>query len=163
MTKFIRATVPQSERNIAVEGIVDAWRRRDPAVIAMIAEDASEADARRTASEVCDDEIAGTEVWINDTYQVSVRHLKDLVHLSIKRIDREPCQDWRDFQEIKNQLVGPECEGVELYPAESRKVDAANQYHLFVVPNATYRFPFGFTVRAVSGGAIGHSKQRAFA
>jgi hypothetical protein len=35
--------------------------------------------------------------------------------------------DWRDLQRIKNQLVGPECEAVELYPAESRKVDTANQ------------------------------------
>ena len=93
----------------------------------------------------------------NDTYQVLTRRLKsegdmpDLMWLSIKRIDKESIHDWREFQEIKNQLVGEECEGVELYPAESRKVDAANQYHLFVWDDPTFRIGFGFNERLVSG------------
>jgi len=84
------------------------------------------------------------------------------VVLSIKRNDREPCNDWRDFQAIKNQLVGPECEAVQLYPAESRLVDSSNQYWLWCVSDPAYRFPFGFTERLVNDGSVtvGKSKQR---
>jgi hypothetical protein len=84
-------------------------------------------------------------VFINDVYQVNIRVEKKTYHgcsvvwLSIKRRDKEPCHDWRDFQEIKNQLVGPECEGIELYPAESRVVDTANQYHIWVIADEKFR------------------------
>jgi hypothetical protein len=40
--------------------------------------------------------------------------------------------DWRDLQAIKNQLCGDEAEAIQLFPAESRVVDTANQYHLWV-------------------------------
>jgi hypothetical protein len=89
-------------------------------------------------------------VWINDVYQVVVKSAGSMVHLSIKRIDRETIHDWRDLQEIKNQLVGPECEAIELYPAESRRVDSANQYHLWASSDPTWRFPCGFTERLVT-------------
>lgn len=100
--------------------------------------------------------------WENDQYMVvATRDAPGLVHLSIRRQDRKPFTDWRSLQEIKNQLVGPECEGVELYPAESRRVDAANQYHLWVIENPTFRFPFGFDAgRMVLEGDLGRSKQR---
>ena len=117
---------------------------------------ALKADAKRIVPTATDEYIENllkderqSEVWMNETYQVSVKRQAEMTWLSIKRRDREPCRDWRDFQEIKNQLVGPECEGVELYPAESRLVDTANEYHLFVVNNPSYRFPFGFTHRTV--------------
>jgi hypothetical protein len=67
-----------------------------------------------------------------------------MLHLSIKRIDREPIHDWRDMQEIKNMLVGPDHEALELYPAESRAVDTSNQYHLWVAASPDLRFPFGW-------------------
>lgn len=73
-------------------------------------------------------------------------------HLSIKRKDRRAVHDWRKLQKIKNAIVGPEFEAVELYPAESRLVDGANQYHLFVLVHPTgepMTFPFGMTGRAV--------------
>ena len=56
----------------------------------------------------------------------------DIVHLDIKRRDKRHIHDWRDLQRIKNELVGPENEGVEIYPAESRVVDEAHQYNLWV-------------------------------
>ena len=68
----------------------------------------------------------------------------DMFHLSIKRVDKKPIKDWRDVQAIKNALGGPENEGVELFPAEDRLVDNANQYHLFVLKDNFQRFPFGF-------------------
>jgi hypothetical protein len=125
-------------------------------------------DCLEVARKAAEDITRNDEVWLNDQYQVNIRRYKidpegafGLVHLSIKRIDKEACRDWRDFQEIKNQLAGPECEGVELYPAESRKVDSANQYHLWVVDDPTFRFPWGFGERAVIPPMPGtKSKQR---
>lgn len=90
-------------------------------------------------------------LWVNHTYQVNRRELGDGgVHLSIKRIDQEPVHDWRDLQRIKNELIGPECEAVELYPAEERRVDTANQYHLWGTADRTFRFGFGFNERMTS-------------
>ena len=67
-----------------------------------------------------------------------------MVQLSIRRIDRQPTPSWHDLQRIKNQPVGAECEAVELYPAESRLGDSANQYFLYAVLDPTFRFPWGF-------------------
>ena len=48
--------------------------------------------------------------------------------------DGEARHDWRDFQRIKNDLVGPQWEAVELYPAEERLMDPSNYYMLFAAP-----------------------------
>ena len=102
-------------------------------------------------------------VFKNDLYQVAVRHPEPgLVHLSIKRIDRRSIHDWREFQAIKNLLVGEECEAVEIYPAESRKVDTANQYHLWVFTDQNYRIPFGFPNRIVTADSFCGSVNRPF-
>lgn len=109
---------------------------------------------------------------MNSRYQVNVREVNPgndwpcpMLWLSIKRLDKEPIHDWRDLQEIKNKIVGPEFEGVEIYPAESRLVDIANQYHLWVFMSPKVRLPFGFTERSVSGAEEAASfggKQRPF-
>ncbi|HEY3841551.1 MAG TPA: hypothetical protein VGL72_33505 [Bryobacteraceae bacterium] len=93
--------------------------------------------------------LAAPDVFMNDTYRVRLRNAPPFVQLDISRLDGEPCTNWRDFQQIKNELIGPECEGVELFPADSRLVDTANQYHLWVIPDASYRFPFGYSNRLV--------------
>ena len=41
--------------------------------------------------------------------------------------------------------MGPECEGLELYPAEARLIDGSNQFHLWVCSDPNVRFPFGMT------------------
>lgn len=64
--------------------------------------------------------------------------------LSIHDRPRSTRHDWREFQRIKSELVGPEREAFELYPAEARLVDTSNEYHLFVAPLGV-RIPFGFT------------------
>ncbi|HZV36746.1 MAG TPA: hypothetical protein VFB72_19370 [Verrucomicrobiae bacterium] len=107
----------------------------------------------------------GSEVvFKNDVYQVAVRRPSErTLHLSIKRIDRQCIHDWRDLQEIKNQLVGEECEAVELYPAESRRIDAANQYHLWCSTDPQFRFPVGFNQgRLVTEKSINGSVNRPF-
>lgn len=82
---------------------------------------------------------ASADVWLNNMYQVArykvpaQEHWPEMIHLSIKRIDKHPINDWRHMQRIKNELVGVENEGVELYPADSRCLDEANQYHMWVL------------------------------
>jgi hypothetical protein len=77
-------------------------------------------------------------------YTVSVFHDKNgVTHPLLRTNDRSPMTDWRGKQEIKNQLCGPEREGFELYPAESRLVDTSNQYHIWVMPEGV-TIPFGF-------------------
>ena len=85
-------------------------------------------------------EYDGTRTFISPMFQVLRRELWDTQHgfgkntptyLSIKRRDREPLCDWRAKQRIKNAILGDEWEAIEMYPAESRLVDTANQYHLF--------------------------------
>lgn len=103
-------------------------------------------------------------VWLSEDYQVNVEWVNspigELTHLSVKRRDKAPIRDWRDMQAIKNALCGPEREACELYPAESRLVDAANQYHLWVLP-AGAKFPFGYDQgRAVDdSGAFGATQR----
>lgn len=118
------------------------------------------------------DNLLADDVWLNDEYQVNVRWAAEhgfgpemeVAHLSIKRLDKSPIHDWRDLQAIKNMLVGDEFEAVELYPAESRIVDSANQYHLFVFSDAKgkpVRLPFGFMERFVTDDPKMNAKQRA--
>src|ERR1700742_3558802 len=87
---------------------------------------------------------AGCEYWRNDLYQVEGRRYPadELAHLNIRRTDGFPGRDWRHFQQIKNELVGAECEAIEIYPAESRLVDTSNKYHLWVCTDPTFRWPF---------------------
>jgi len=85
------------------------------------------------------------DMYANDTYQVLVERRGDFIHMCIRRHDGHPCKDWKDLQQIKNEIVGPEYEAAELFPAESRLVDTSNEYHLWVHPTPGYRFPFGFT------------------
>lgn len=86
--------------------------------------------------------------FLNDVYQVNVRFVTNpdvghLMHLSIKRRDKQAIHDWRDLQWIKNQIAGPEVEAVEIYPAESRLIDTSNQYHLWCFLGGR-KLPFGF-------------------
>jgi hypothetical protein len=101
-------------------------------------------------------EVYAVEYWVNDLYQVAKRPLRDpdgmvqAYHLNIRRRDGKPIfRDWRHFQWIKNELVGEECEGLELYPAESRLNDTSNKYHLWVFADPIYRIPFGMEERDV--------------
>lgn len=81
--------------------------------------------------------------WSNDKYWVTESRIKNggpvfynrpIVRLGIQRIDQRTCDDWRDFQAIKNDICGPESEALQLYPAESRLLDPSNYYLLWVLP-----------------------------
>jgi len=74
--------------------------------------------------------------YANDLYQVELTEHDGVTQLCIRRRDgAASLRDWRHFQQIKNELCGPEREGFELYPAESRKVDTSNKYHIWVLPD----------------------------
>jgi hypothetical protein len=105
-----------------------------------------------------------TKVFINGLYQVNVRRRGDWIELSIKRRNKKPMgpERYRHFQRIKNELIGPEHEAAELFPAESRLLDSANQYQIFVHIDPTYRFPFGVNERLVSDTKLLGSVQQPF-
>lgn len=111
-------------------------------------------------------ELPDDQIFLNSRYQVNVRTRKApppfgaYAELSIKTRDKVAYHDWRDFQRIKNELIGPEFEAVELYPAESRLVDTSNQYFLFCFRR--FKFPFGFDERLVSETEFNGSRQRPF-
>lgn len=112
-------------------------------------------------------ELAKTEYWIIDLYQVALRRLASkppMIHLNIRRRDGKVIlRDWRHFQWIKNQLVGEECEAVEIYPAESRLADTSNKYHLWCFDDPNFRLPFGLEGREVvthAGGTTPGLRQR---
>jgi hypothetical protein len=85
--------------------------------------------------------------WGNSQVTVHVQRHEGHAQISYHRHDRAPIRDWRIGQRIKNEVLGPEWEAIELYPAESRLVDTSNEYHLFAVDTP---LPFGFTDRDVN-------------
>jgi len=111
-----------------------------------------------------DHEERTTTLWRNDIYQVQRREMQGgMVHINIRRRDGGPIlRDWRHFQQIKNEMLGDECEAVELYPAESRKVDSSNKYHLWGYADPTWRFPIGMETRQVdyTDGTTPGTRQR---
>lgn len=116
--------------------------------------------------------VKNQETYTNDLYVVQISRdanhgfgpsLEDgMFELTIRKQDRSDGLDWRHVQLIKNQLVDPECEMVELYPAESRLRDSANQYWFYGFNNPKVRFPFGMFGRVVNDTGGINSKQRKF-
>lgn len=109
--------------------------------------------------------------WRNELYQVQVRTFiceewggVEMKHLNIRRIDGAAVFDWRHRQLIKNQLLGEECEAVEIYPAESRLNDTSNKYHIWGFTDPTIRLPFGMQKRDVQPNEVktpaGHRQRR---
>jgi hypothetical protein len=99
------------------------------------------------------DEKQDVEMWQNSRYCVLVFRNEpprddgpQMIHLSIRRNDRKRPREerYRDFQRIKNELIGKEYEGCELYPADDRVADCADQYHIYVLADPALQFPFGF-------------------
>lgn len=109
-------------------------------------------------------------LFVNSRYQVNVRKFPpredfpEVISLSIKRLDKSRVgpERYRDFLRIKNEIVGPEYEGFELYPAMERNVDTANQYYMWVFTNPTYRVPVGFMENRMTDHSLGNSVNEPF-
>jgi hypothetical protein len=162
MTPFERALIPEEQIQAQIDELVREYRADREAFRARY-EIGSEREIREFVRDISKD-----QCWRNDQYQVNIRDvvsmpgsgLPPMKHLSIKRLDKEPIRDWRDMQRIKNELVGPECEGCELYPAESRVVDLANQFHMWVFSVPGPGFPFGFPKGLKASESPANGKQR---
>lgn len=112
------------------------------------------------------------EIWVNDVYHVTVRRWpKDpvfgtnggMIQLGIASHDGTARHDWRDFQNIKNQLAGEECEGFELYPADSRLLDPSNYYTIWCFPGVKHLKVGVVQERRVWDADEALAPQRAFA
>lgn len=84
------------------------------------------------------------EVFKNNLYVVLVRLVAtewgEVQHLAIRTASSlEP--PWRDMQRIKDELFGPWRTAVEVQPPAAELVDAADMYHLWVLPDG-FRLPF---------------------
>lgn len=60
---------------------------------------------------------------------------------------------WNIKQEIKNEVFGKDRVAIEVFPAEKNLVDAADCYHLWIMPK-NYKMPFGISHRDVQCKAI---------
>ena len=78
------------------------------------------------------------ETWGNDRYTVNVHYLDGdrdgFVEVGVHNHKRTPHVPWRHLQQIKNEVLGPDREAVQLFPAEDRLVDTANEYWIYVYP-----------------------------
>ncbi len=122
---------------------------------------------RKQALEAAND-MRSSECWYSedDKYKVVKKTLyyregdpNNLIHnssfdgsvwLSIRiNMGEDHLSDWRDFQEIKNDLVGKDKCAIEIYPPESRVHDTDNVFHLWVFPDQQ-DIPIGWMMRDVS-------------
>ena len=111
------------------------------------------------------------ERWTNDIYVVTVRRWTHdpvfgtrggMIQIGINSHDGTARHDWRDFQAIKNQIAGGECEAFELYPAESRLLDPSNYFTLWCFPGLN-RIKVGHATRRVLNADEALAPQRGFA
>ena len=140
----IRRRIGDYERADVVrerEKLIALWRAAHPAA-------ASEAPSQERPLMLYErggaiDDLERPDLWTNDIYNVTVRRWsKDsvfgtnggMIQIGIHTHDGTARHDWRDFQAIKNQIAGAECEAFELYPAESRLLDPSNYYTLWCFP-----------------------------
>ena len=143
MAEFRRRNIDYEAADVARERqkVVDNWRAAHPEAAAEPPSHVHHMLDREQAGET--DNRDRPEIWVNDIYQVTVRRWsKDpvfgtgggMVQIGIHALDGTARHDWREFQNIKNQIAGEECEGFELYPAESRLIDPSNYYTLWCFP-----------------------------
>ncbi len=107
----------------------------------------------------------------NDLYDVTLRMFETGWALSpdkkgkwavigISAKDGTPRHDWREFQKIKNDLVGTNWEAIELYPDEQRLLDPSNYYMLWCAP----KIPIGkYNGREIHNEQTCIAPQRPFA
>lgn len=101
------------------------------------------------------DELRGTAMehmrcaYVNAIYSVQVYECDvpdfgAVTHLAIRRHDGAMSRSWSHLQRIKNELVGADRLGVEVFPPAGDLVDQADMQHLWVLP-VGFEFAFGLT------------------
>jgi len=153
MDKFVEATSSNYQR-LSIKDRIKAFQQ--------LGKNAGHTITKRQAKELMNEHLSA-KTWINSTYQVMVWSGKSVDkylripsfhgtfdYLSIKRRDLAVCRNWSDFQTIKNLLCkdGDKRYAIEIYPPESRLMNTANQYHIWVFPK-DFDLGIGFTHREV--------------
>jgi hypothetical protein len=108
------------------------------------------------------------DAWSNGFYEGHLRRYESgapigggpYAIISLTACDQTARHDWREFQQLKTYLVGPEWEGLEMYPAESRLQDPSNCFYLFCFPLGV--IPWGGHDRIVSQPRDAIAPQRPF-
>lgn len=123
-TKFKRVPVPPY------------FRSHVERMVAMVSPGLSPAEMKRAVDKKTI-EMSKHLIWLSSSHQVTIDPGQEIVHYSIKRIDKQSILS-RDVLLGIAQTFSRERRYIcaELYPAESRRVDAANQYHLWRVRRA---------------------------
>lgn len=99
--------------------------------------------------------------WLGAEPKASPGNGYEYAMLQICRADGGSVVDWRDLQQIKNAVCGPEWEAVEIFPAESRLKDPSNARYLWCCANS---LPFGLPGgRLVLDASEAFAPQRSFA
>jgi hypothetical protein len=91
----------------------------------------------------------GSMLFLNSLYSVIVVPLLPTAWTWLEIIPRDglPVRRWRDLQRVKNEIMGPQREAVEIFPGENRLHGLeVNAFDLWVAPEGQ-RFPFGWTAR----------------
>lgn len=68
----------------------------------------------------------------------------EILTLIITRLDRQPVRNRKHIQKVKDMLVSPMVEAVEIFPSkeEAERFDVENATYLWVLPKGK-RLPFG--------------------
>lgn len=81
-----------------------------------------------------------TRAYVNNRYVVMIQDDTPTTHgpaikAMIQTVDDQPIRNhWPEIQKIKNEIFGPECVGIEYYPAESKLINTHNIYWLWIFP-----------------------------
>ncbi|MAH48264.1 hypothetical protein CMI37_20740 [Candidatus Pacearchaeota archaeon] len=77
-------------------------------------------------------------IWKNNIFIVQVFEKQSewglVQHAMIRRNDEAPVHNWSVIQRIKNEIFGEERTALEVYPKQSRLIDDANLYWIWVLP-----------------------------
>lgn len=87
----------------------------------------------------------GEETFMNESVVASRKLVEpvpgwpQIVHVSFRTTDRDALVPYDTYVRIKNEIIDPMSEAIEIFPAESRLVDTANQFHFWAFqPGAPY-------------------------
>jgi len=96
-----------------------------------------------------------SQKWENSKYKVTFDKQCDHIHpnwpenlacwyISFSMKDGGHMLDWREIQDMKNQVVGEKHEAVMLFPTDNRCMDTVNQFHLYIIGDEGVEFPVGW-------------------
>ena len=109
MTKFEVAEISTAQVLKTAHSWFSLYKQGDANTIKVVGECPNDGEALKRLIQFTYSTMRG-QVYLNDKYQVIRNEIgKGMVHLSIKTLNKTHEHDWRDYQQIKNELLGEEC------------------------------------------------------